>query len=64
MLDVDESLDDFHECLDFSDLLMLDVTHPFHSLMFIEKYVNVFVCLSLISMDFVLRFILPRSVKG
>ena len=24
-------LDDFHECLDFSDLLMLDVTHYFPS---------------------------------
>ena len=52
---------DFHECLDFLDLLMLDVTH---SLMFIEKYMNVFVCLSLISLDFVLCFILPRSAKG
>jgi len=50
--------------LTFLDLLMLDVTHSFHSLMFIEKYVHVFVCLSLISLDFFLCFILPRSAKG
>ncbi len=33
---------------------MLDVTHSFHSLMFIEKYVNVFVCLSFYGLLFFL----------
>ena len=57
-------MDDFHKFLDSLDLFILDVTHSVHSLMFIKKYVNVFVCVSLISLDFVLYFILPRSVKG
>ena len=55
---------DLEEICNWKELELVDVTHYFHSLMFIEKYVNVFVCLSLISLDFVLCFILPRSAKG
>ena len=49
-------LDDFHDCLDSLTLYVLDVAHSFHSLRFIEKYVNVFcACLSLFDVS---RFVL------
>ena len=46
-------LDDFHDGLDSLTLYVLDVTHSFHSLRFIEKYVIVVVsvCFSLMSLD-------------
>ena len=61
-------LDDFHDGLDSLTLYVLDVTHSFHSLRFIEKYVVVVVsiCFSLMSLDLPLAlfFFLPRSAKG
>ena len=47
------SVDDFHDGLDSLTLYVLDATHSFHSLKFIEKYVIVFVSIffSLMSLD-------------
>ena len=48
-----EMLGYFHDGLDSLTLYVLDVTHSFHSLRFIEKYVIVVVsiCFSLMSLD-------------
>ena len=52
-------MDDFHDCLDSLTLYVLDVTHSFYSLRFIEKYVIVFVsvCFSLMSLDLFLALL-------